>query len=369
MSRKPTAIRLSPDKNTNDEPVRKLSKKKSDTKIKAGKSVSKKVENGSTRAPKVLPSPKVEKSDPDTFDQSPFAENQETIQVPSHLPDMSRGIKWGSIMLAAVLALFSIGFSLWAVELVEAFFARNPVLGWISLGLVALFALSLLVLVLKEFIAIRRLKKIGNIRQDVEQVLFQNGEAKPVLSRLITLYASRNDMHWHLEKLRSHDDDIMDEEDKVLLTEKTLMSPLDQEAKQIIAATAKRVSVITALNPSAVLDIIFVGYQITNMLRKLMALYGGRPAFFAAMKLIRMVATHLAVTGGLAVSDTILQQVLGKGLAGTLSRKVGEGTVNGIMATRIGIAAIDLCRPLPFKACEQPNLKGFISDLVGGKLN
>jgi uncharacterized membrane protein YcjF (UPF0283 family) len=38
------------------------------------------------------------------------------------------------------------------------------------------------------------------------------------------------------------------------------------------------------------------------------------------------------------------------------------------MATRIGIAAIDLCRPLPFKANEQPTLKGFLSGLVGGKL-
>ena len=252
--------------------------------------------------------------------------------------------------------------------MIESFFARNPILGWVSLGLGVVFGIALLALVLRELISIRKLKKLSNLRQEAEQVLLGNAKAQPVINSLYSLYEGRVDMQWHLEQLETHRDDVMDEQDKIVIAEKTLLMPLDAEAKQIIAATAKRISVITALNPSAVLDILFVGHQVLQMLRKLMAVYGGRPAFFSAMKLVRMVATHLAVTGGLAVSDTILQQVLGKGLAGTLSRKVGEGTVNGIMATRIGIAAIDLCRPLPFKASERPSLKGFISDLMGGKL-
>ena len=120
------------------------------------------------------------------------------------------------------------------------------------------------------------------------------------------------------------------------------MTPLDNQAKSIIASSAKRISVVTALNPSAMLDIVFVGFQVLQMLRKLMTLYGGRPAFFGALKLARMTATHLADTGGLALSDTLLQQFLGKGVAGRLSAKLGEGTVYGILATRIGLAAIDL---------------------------
>jgi len=380
MSRKPTAIRLSKSKNIDADEVldsqpeqNKTRSKAKTAKPKAARVKSAKASNNQNadvkpRSPRVMPAPKVENDAYDPFDQEPFMNRDDMENVPTHLPDMNKGIKWGSIMIAAIFALFSISFTLWTVELVEAFFARNPALGWVTLGLSMLFALALLALLLRELFAIRSLRKINNLRQDAEQVLLHNSAAKPVLKRIFSLYGSRQDMHWHLEQMQSYETDIMDEQDKILLAEKTLMTPLDSEAKQIIAGTAKRVSVITALNPSAVLDIIFVGYQIVSMLRKLMALYGGRPAFFAAMKLVRMVATHLAITGGLAVSDTIFQQVLGKGLAGTLSRKVGEGTVNGIMATRIGIAAIDLCRPLPFKACEHPNLKSFISGLIGGKL-
>lgn len=380
MSRKPTAIRLSKSSEVErseaieNQPASSEPKpeKKSKTTLKKvtqkPKREKAKVEKPTARTPRVMPAPKLDEASHDPFDQKPFMRSEEMQTVTTHLPDMTSGIRWGGLMLAAVLALFSIGFSLWTVELVEAFFALNPILGWVTLGLSVLFAVALLGLILREMLAIRKLRKIGNLRQEAEQVILNDTSAKPVLKKLLSLYASRKDMKWHLDKIKSHDDDIMDEEDRIFLAEEALMKPLDGEAKQIIAATAKRVSVITALNPSAILDIIFVGYQVVSMLRKLMALYGGRPAFFAAMKLVRMVATHLAVTGGLAISDTLLQQFLGKGIAGTLSRKVGEGTVNGIMATRIGIAAVDLCRPLPFKACEKPSLKVFITELVGGKV-
>ena len=368
MSRKPKAIRLTKAEDEAVETKSKPAAKPKPAREKRSKEKTASKKNVSARTPRVLPAPKLEDASYDPFDQEPFMRHEDQPIVHTHLPDMAKGIRWGSVLFLAIFSLLSISFSLWLVELIESFFARNPILGWVSLGLGVVFGIALLALVLRELISIRKLKKLSNLRQEAEQVLLGNAKAQPVIMSLYSLYEGRVDMQWHLEQLETHRDDVMDEQDKIVIAEKTILTPLDAEAKQIIAATAKRISVITALNPSAVLDILFVGHQVLQMLRKLMAVYGGRPAFFSAMKLVRMVATHLAVTGGLAVSDTILQQVLGKGLAGTLSRKVGEGTVNGIMATRIGIAAIDLCRPLPFKASERPSLKGFISDLMGGKL-
>ena len=371
MSRKPKAIRLAKPDEVDAEtdlnkPATALKEKASRRRSTKAKQPPKK--KTADRSPKVLPAPKLDEANYDPFDQEPFVKDSEQPVVRTHLPDVTKGFKWGKVLLTVFGLLLSAGFSLWVIDLIEELFARNTILGWVSLGLVGLFVIALLVLLLREFLSIRKLKKLGDLRQDGEQVLLSNAKAQPVINRLHALYAPRADMRWYLEQLDANRDEIMDEPDKILIAEKTLLAPLDAEAKQIIASAAKRISVITALNPSAVLDVLFVGYQVLQMLRKLMALYGGRPAFFAAMKLVRMVATHLAVTGGLAISDTILQQVLGKGLAGTLSRKLGEGTVNGIMATRIGIAAIDLCRPLPFNACERPGLKSFISELVGGKL-
>jgi putative membrane protein len=49
-----------------------------------------------------------------------------------------------------------------------------------------------------------------------------------------------------------------------------------------------------------------------------------------------------------------VQQIVGHGLAARLSAKLGEGVVNGMMTARIGIAAMETARPLPFAAVETP---------------
>ena len=95
-------------------------------------------------------------------------------------------------------------------------------------------------------------------------------------------------------------------------------------------------------------------------------LYGGRPGTFGLLRLMRDVIAHLAVTGSIAVGDSLIQQVLGHGLASKLSARLGEGVINGLMTARIGIAAMDLCRPMPFRALKRPGISDFIGDLAPG---
>ena len=64
------------------------------------------------------------------------------------------------------------------------------------------------------------------------------------------------------------------------------------------------------------------------------------------------------------VGDSLVQQVLGHGLAAKLSAKLGEGVLNGLLTARLGIAAIEVTRPLPFAALPRPKL----SDLAGNLL-
>ncbi len=80
------------------------------------------------------------------------------------------------------------------------------------------------------------------------------------------------------------------------------------------------------------------------------------------MRLFRRVIGHLAVTGGVALTDGVLSQIVGAGLAARLSAKLGEGILNGVLTARIGLAAAELCRPLPYLALEPPRL----SDIAAG---
>ncbi len=50
----------------------------------------------------------------------------------------------------------------------------------------------------------------------------------------------------------------------------------------------------------------------------------------------------------MAVGESVMQQVLGLGIAARVSAKLGEGVLNGLMTARFGLAALNVCRPLPF---------------------
>jgi len=64
-----------------------------------------------------------------------------------------------------------------------------------------------------------------------------------------------------------------------------------------------------------------------------------------------------------------VQQVLGQGIAEKLSHRLGEGVLNGLLTARLGLAAIDVTRPLPFAALPQPALVDLARNLLRKKEN
>ncbi len=43
---------------------------------------------------------------------------------------------------------------------------------------------------------------------------------------------------------------------------------------------------------------------------------------------------------------------MGAGLRARLSAKLGEGLLNGVLTARIGIAALEACRPMDFQRTD-----------------
>jgi putative membrane protein len=158
--------------------------------------------------------------------------------------------------------------------------------------------------------------------------------------------------------------DVIDGADLVRLAEAELLGPLDARAQTLILDAAKRVSLVTAVSPRALVDIAYVLYEAAKLIRRLAELYGARPGTLGMIRLARDVLAHLAVTGAVAAGDEFVHQIVGQGLAARLSAKLGEGVVNGMMTARIGVAAMETVRPLPFAAVKRPGMGDFLSALA-----
>jgi putative membrane protein len=100
------------------------------------------------------------------------------------------------------------------------------------------------------------------------------------------------------------------------------------------------------------------------LIRGVAEIYGGRPGTFGFLRLLRHVLGHLAITGGMAAGQGLVEGLVGHGIAARLSARLGEGVINGVLTARVGLAAIAVCRPLPFAAVKAPTVRDVAGSLL-----
>ncbi len=282
------------------------------------------------------------------------------------LAPAKRRARWSRLFWIAAGGLLALGLGLAVDNLVRSLFERTDWLGWLGLALVALAGLALIALAIRELFGLARLRRITHIQAIAATAVADDDrrEARRAAAELMALYHRRPETARGRRALSGHLGEIIDGRDLVGLAETELLKAFDAEARRLVLASAKRVSLVTAISPRALVDVLFVAAEILRMIRRLATLYGGRPGTIGFLRLTRRAIGHLAITGGMAAGESLFQQVLGHGIAARISTRLGEGVINGILTARIGLAAIDVCRPLPFVFATQPRLADIIAELT-----
>lgn len=262
--------------------------------------------------------------------------------------------------------LVSLALGLAADRLIRDLFARNEWLGWVGIALLAVFLVALAAIVIRELLALSRLRELDRLRKRAAAVLISDKreDGRAILRELDSVYAGSPQLARARETLSKAEQDIFDGSEFVRIAERTLMAPLDARAKALTAASARRVALVTTVSPRALIDIAFVIFESVRLGGDIARLYGARPGVFGSWRLIGAILSHLAVTGGLVLTDGVMEQLVGQGLAAKLSARLGEGIVNGLMTVRVGIAAMRVVRPLPFETQPQPVVRDFIPELA-----
>ncbi|UCF66668.1 MAG: DUF697 domain-containing protein [Acidobacteriota bacterium] len=128
-----------------------------------------------------------------------------------------------------------------------------------------------------------------------------------------------------------------------------LLEPLDRKARQEVWQSASQVAVITAVNPSALLDVLITLLRNLELMARLAKLYYGRPGIWGSARIAHDVLAVAATAGVVDRLAESVSEVAGEMFGSWTARlagPVGQGLTNGLLTVRLGDAAVLRCRSL-----------------------
>jgi putative membrane protein len=282
-----------------------------------------------------------------------------TVVAPSRRP-------WLRLFLAAGTVLLLGWLGLEAYDFVAELFARSPLLGAGFAVVLALTALGALGALGRELADLRRLERAEELRVAGERLIASevHGQADAYLEQLQRLYRGRADLAEPLARFELQTSDALNDGERLRLFSRTVLAPLDRQARRLVTRGARDIGALTALSPLGLLDSAIVLWSTLVMLRAIARLYGVRPGLAASIRLLRRTLAHVLAAGvGELLSDAAVESA-GASLLSVISSRIGQGAVHGLLAARLGLAAVQICRPLPFVEGELPSMKQLRAELL-----
>ena len=291
---------------------------------------------------------------PSSIEVDPLLPEAEVLRRPAPKRSGFWTLFWG-----ALFSLIGLAVGVAFYDFVAGLIASYAWLGWTAAILMGIVVAGLLIFALREVAGLSRLQQIDGLRSEAEAA-WEAGDRKKaaaVRTQLTALYRDRPELDRARALIEERAGDSPDADALLTLLERETLRGLDAEAQDAVKRAARNVAAATALLPVGLLDAAAVLYLNVKMVRQVAAAYGGRAGWLGSWRLLKQVAFHLAATGAIALGDDLLGAALGGGALAKISRRAGEGLVNGALTARIGVAAMEVSRPLPYRALPKPSVK------------
>jgi putative membrane protein len=266
------------------------------------------------------------------------------------------------------LALLTFVISLWVWDFATGLMLRNIVLGYAAIALLSLVLAVVLAITIKELAAFSRLRRLDGLRSSATKALQDDNleQARAMTNRLVALYRDRPELKWGVDNLSNRTDEVLDAESLLSIAETEVVAKLDAQAEKAVQAAARQVATVTAIVPIALADVATTLFSNIRMIRQIAEIYGGRSGTLGSWRLTKAVFAHLVATGAVAIGDDLIGSLAGGGLLSKVSRRFGEGVINGALTARVGLAAMDVCRPLPFNTVKRPSVTAVLRQALAG---
>ncbi|MGH1478520.1 MAG: YcjF family protein [Geminicoccales bacterium] len=281
-------------------------------------------------------------------------------------PDEPKNRSWLRLLVGAG-SLFVLGLlGLDAYDAAVELFTRSVWLGGAFSLLLGLVAAGAIGVVGREVLSLRRLGKVDDLRIEGERLMVSeaHGQAEDFLRKVEKLYRDRQDLDQPIWRFHDQASDALNDRERLELFAHHVFSPMDRAAYQIVKTSGRDIAVLTALTPIGALDSLIVMVRTVSMMRGIAKLYGVRPGFSATLRLARRGVRNIVIAGVGELISHAAVETAGASLLRVLSARAGQGAVNGLLAARIGLSIMQICRPLPFAEDELPSLKKLRTEIM-----
>jgi len=245
-------------------------------------------------------------------------------------------------------------------------YSSSLFIGTLFLSLILIITGTALTLSWRAYKNIQTLRTVSKLQKEGRQLIESEdyGRAIPYLNKIAQFYVDKPDFNNRLERFYLTLNDSHHDREVCSLFSHQLMKEIDQQAYSIVTQRSKEIALMTMISQIAFLDMLLTLWRDVRMIRDVAILYGGKPGFLATMSLIIGVLQDLIYADVSEVAADSVAEIMGGSVLSLMSAQAAQGIGSGIITARIGLQAMQSCRPLPFLEEEKPRLKEIRWEIV-----
>lgn len=284
----------------------------------------------------------------------------QSLQYLENVTINKTGNKWLVFLFVVVLLASSAEMAFYIIAMVEQ-------VDWLAgVWLAVFFLVGVLVLrqVFVEYRGLTQLKRQGDIRAQSEQMANTSVIGLAEQHCLKIAESLPKDYQNLVANWRDSFDPHHSDSEVLSLFEYQVMAPIDKLAIKQVSNNASAASVMIAVSPFALLDMLIVLWRNIRMMNQVSEIYGLHLGYWGRVKLIRKIFHTMLFAGAAEILSDAGNYALSAGITGKLSTRVAQGMGAGVLTARIGIKAISESRPLPWLSQTRPNLSGLSKQLL-----
>jgi putative membrane protein len=274
-----------------------------------------------------------------------------------------------TLLVAALAALALLAIAVEVDRMLVASFGVHPALGWAMAGLLALATALVALIVAREVEGYVRLSSFEELKETYEALRDDptshelHGRAQREVERFLRCLEETAEPELLLKTRRLRDRmDLADTPpewaDDI---ERVLLSDMDEQARAAISREAVNVGIGTAVSPYGVLDALIVIWRNVRLIRGIAAIYRVRAGAYGTWVILRRTVAAAAMAD---LAQEVSVALLGttRSLASLIGAPIAQGMANAAMTVRVGLKALEECRPL---SLPEEKRVGAVKTLMG----